>query len=597
MAELIAQGRNPTDQWRRELPIQAPVVLGREQVEWAVPWDPFISRRHAEVVWKGGRLRVSRLPRARNPILVQGKENNSFEIVPGDFFVIGETTFLLSEDPTTKSVSALPAVQEMTISPLELANLKVRDAQHQLDVLSRLPDVISGAANDHELFQRLVEMLLAGVRRADAVALVAVENADADHPNVRVLHAGVRRGSPDEFRPSQHLTLEAVLRRRQTVVHVWNAESGDSTQYTLGGAYDWAFCSPLQSEACKNWGIYITGKFGGTQAETFLAPWETNELADDLKFIELVAAILRALRQVKQLQRKQDSLSRFFSPAVLRALTANSDPERALQPCEADVSVLFCDLRGFSRKAETHAGDLIALLERVSKALGFMTQTILDHGGVIGDYQGDAAMGFWGWPLADPHMVKQTCLAALGIRTLFEASALNPEHPLHDFRVGIGIATGNAVAGQIGTTEQVKVTVFGPVVNLASRLEGMTKLLRVPILLDEATAKAVREQLPATSARCRRLAVVQPYGIDAPLTVSELLPPLSEYPLLSDLHLAQYEAALDAFLKGDWTKTYELLHLIPPQDRAKDFLLGFIIQNNHAPPANWNGVIPLSSKG
>ena len=157
--------------------------------------------------------------------------------------------------------------------------------------------------------------------------------------------------------------------------------------------------------------------------------------------------------------------------------------------------MLFCDLRGFSRKAEMHAGDLIPLLERVSKALGYMTQTILEHGGVIGDYQGDAAMGFWGWPLADPHMIKQTCLAALGIRTLFEASAADPEHPLHDFRIGIGIANGNAVAGQIGTTDQVKVTVFGPVVNLASRLEGMTKLLRVPILLDEPTAVAVRQQL------------------------------------------------------------------------------------------------------
>src|SRR5438128_2416213 len=124
MAELIAQGRNPTDQWRRELRDQEPVVLGREQVEWAVPWDPFISRRHAEIVWHEGRLRVARLPRARNPILLQGKECNSFEIAPGDFFVIGETTFLLSDDPTSKSVSALPAVQEMTISPLELANLK-----------------------------------------------------------------------------------------------------------------------------------------------------------------------------------------------------------------------------------------------------------------------------------------------------------------------------------------------------------------------------------------------------------------------------------------------------------------------------------------
>ena len=67
---------------------------------------------------------------------------------------------------------------------------------------------------------------------------------------------------------------------------------------------------------------------------------------------------------------------------------------------------------------------------------------------------------------------------------------------LSGFRMGIGIATGRAVAGKIGTVDQVKVTVFGPVVNLASRLESMTKVLCVPILLDETTARPCRGELP-----------------------------------------------------------------------------------------------------
>ena len=86
------------------------------------------------------------------------------------------------------------------------------------------------------------------------------------------------------------------------------------------------------------------------------------------------------------------------------------------------------------------------------------------------------------------------------------------------------------MAGKIGTVDQVKVTVFGPVVNLASRLEGMTKILRAPILLDEATAAAVRRQVPREVARVRRLAVVRPYGLDTPLEVSELLPPAAAVP-------------------------------------------------------------------
>jgi adenylate cyclase len=288
-------------------------------------------------------------------------------------------------------------------------------------------------------------------------------------------------------------------------------------------------------------------------------------------------------------------LCRFFSPAVRRVLTAG-DAEGTLKPRETEVTVLFCDLRGFARKIEAWAYDLVAMLERVSQALGVMTQNILAHKGVIADFLGDAALGFWGWPIPEPTMISQACLAALGIRAEFHAFAQRHDHPLAEFAVGIGIATGRAVAGRIGTPEQAKVTVFGPIVNLASRLEGMTRILHAPILLDEATARVVRQQLPTDQARCRRLALVKPFGLDTPLTVHELLPPAAQYPLLQDEHLAFYEAAFEAFIQGQWSTAYEMLHRVPPQDLGKDFLTGFIIQNHHSPPPGWNGVVALASK-
>jgi adenylate cyclase len=225
-----------------------------------------------------------------------------------------------------------------------------------------------------------------------------------------------------------------------------------------------------------------------------------------------------------------------------------------------------------------------------------MTQNILDRKGVIADFQGDAAMAFWGWPLPQPDKVLQACQAALGIRTLFERFPACPGHPLADFRVGIGVATGTAVAGQIGAPQQAKVTVFGPVVNLAARLEAMTRLLRVPILIDEATAQVARERLPPEVGRCRRLARVRPYGLQSPVLVSELLPPVADHPMLSDDHLRAYEQALDAFLTGDWPAAYALLHHVPPQDHGKDLLTGFILQHDHQPPPGWDGVIPLEHK-
>jgi adenylate cyclase len=225
-----------------------------------------------------------------------------------------------------------------------------------------------------------------------------------------------------------------------------------------------------------------------------------------------------------------------------------------------------------------------------------MTRQILEHGGVVGDFQGDAAMGFWGWPLALADAPQQSCKAALGIRTEFAAAAREATHALADFQAGIGLATGRAVAGKIGTADQVKVTVFGPVVNLASRLEGMTKTFGASILLDEETARVLRATMPSSVARVRRVARVRPFGMDAAVEISELLPPAEQFPQLTDEAIADYEAALDAFEARRWTQALELLHRVPAVDRVKDFLTVYIAQHNRTPPRGWDGVIALASK-
>jgi adenylate cyclase len=222
-------------------------------------------------------------------------------------------------------------------------------------------------------------------------------------------------------------------------------------------------------------GRFATGTAVGAEAS------DAVELRDDIKFCELVAATVSSIRELRRLERQQAGLSQFFSPVVMEAL-ATDDPQKVLVPREADVTVLFCDLRGFSRTSERNATDLMGLLERVSGALGVMTRQILEQGGVVGDFQGDAAMGFWGWPVAAGDAPERAVRAALSIQAQFAAAAKEQGHPLADFKVGIGIASGRAVAGKIGTADQAKVTVFGPVANLAARLESMTRSVHAPIL-------------------------------------------------------------------------------------------------------------------
>lgn len=622
MPDLIAQGPSPSDRWRRPLPKESagPVVvlLGRTAAGWAVPWDDRISRNHASLNWNGVRLEVSRVADARNPIFFKGLRQDAFEIGIGDHFVIGQTTFSLVDQRVRvlSQSDEAPAMTEHSYAPAQLRQARYRDADRRIEVLSRVPEIISSSSSDEEMCVRVVNVLLQGIPQAGFVAIVADQRNSAPNAvpfvanaprskslsetndfGIRLLHWDARNLIGHQFSPSAQLIQQATS-SRESVLHVWSRAVGESAvSYTQSENVDWAFCTPINSEACPGWAIYVAGDFANLLAQNTRDATAAIalDLQDDLKFTELTATTLGSLRQTRLLQRRQDSLRPFFAPVVQQAL-ATRDPDQVLAPREANVSVLFCDLRGFSRQSEESGDKLLELLRRVSDALGVMTHHILDRNGVVGDFHGDAAMGFWGWPLEQSSSVLQAAQAALAIRAEFEAAAAIEKHPLAGFRAGLGIATGKAVAGRIGTVDQVKVTVFGPVVNLASRLESMTKQLRAPILMDEATAARVRSEVPTHVARSRRVARVLPVGMTTPLMVSELLPPEGENEILSNAHILAYEKALDSLQDGNWSEAFRLLHQVPAEDRVKDFLTVFIAQHGRTAPPDWQGFIRLPEK-
>jgi adenylate cyclase len=287
-------------------------------------------------------------------------------------------------------------------------------------------------------------------------------------------------------------------------------------------------------------------------------------------------------------------MSQFFSPAVMETLV-DEDGSKALAPREDTVTVLFCDVRGFSKKVEQAKRDLHAVLQQMSDALGVMTQNILRHEGVIADFQGDAALGFWGWPAQPPDGPLPACLAALAISQQFLAAERDPKHSLHGFGVGVGIGYGRAIAGRIGTKEQIKVGVFGPVVNLASRLESMTRQLGVSIVLDDAAADYVRKNLPPTVGRVRRLVCVRPKGMETPATVNELLPAANGHGL-SDEQIAYYESGLDAVIAGRWEEALKILDPLVARDAPAAFLKRIMTETNCKPPAGWDGAFTLKAK-
>ena len=572
--------------------------LGRDATnEIPTPWDEQISRFH--VVLKSapaGGVRLTTLNTASNPAFVEGVSVTDTVMTAGQSFVIGTTRFELQQ--VTQSDSPRnTTVQQLAIDRKQLQQLRYDDADKRIEVLTSLPAVIRESGVERDLYVRLANLLLAGIQHAEGVAVVSL---NADSKRTTVLHQERRFEADGSMQPSTRL-VRNTFDQAKTVLHVWDDAEEQDANYTQHAGFSWAFCTPLagvssgQTETIESTGqspraLYIAGHSPAEGAQT-----NQNRLHADIKFTEFIADIVGSLQRQRELERQQSGLRQFFSPPVLEALGKDLDTS-LLEPRECDVTVLFCDLRGFSHRAEEQADNLTGLLERVSLALEVMTSQILRFGGVTGDFQGDAALGFWGWPISSDEAPLNACRAALAIRDEFASAHAQPDHPLKDFETSIGIAHGRAVAGKIGTSEQVKVTVFGPVVNIASRLESMTRQLHVPILIDDNLDALVRENTEHFEGRVRQLLNVLPYGMDNSLVVSELVPSAEACPQLTDKHLADFELGVQKFIEGDWTEAWRFLHSMPADDRAQDFLAMQITQHDRTAPGDWDGIVRMKKK-
>jgi adenylate cyclase len=565
--------------------------LGRSEPQsvWAAPWDDRISRLHVSLSWVDGKLLVRRLPEGRNRVFFRGEALNEFSMSPGQQFVIGNTTFAL-EDTKTDLPAPLTAV---AFAAEQLDAVSCADYPERIEVLAALPGVIRYSPSNEELERRVVDVLLRGMPRAEAAAIVHLRTeSPPDHPELDVNSPRVRQGD-DNWRPSRRLVSDAITHRRQSVLNIWRAGGLQPDAITLNTDYDWALCVPLSDEPTPGWGLYVTGRLETAASKNEkVVPQEL--LKSDLKFAELVAEIFNSLRQVLDLQRRQAVLARFLSRPVLAAI-AGQNMEEVLKPRETEVTVIFCDLRGSCRLAEEGQADLMASWGRVSEALNVMASSIIDQDGVIGDFQGDAAKGFWGWPLECPDRVQRAARAALAIRRRFEQASKQPANPLHAIRCGVGIATGRAIAGKLGTMDQFKIDLFGTAVNLAARLETMTKLLGVPVLIDERSAEELNPAANGHWVRIRRVARVRPYGMKTPILISELLPASVEPGAMTEQERKDYEAALDAFQEGRWDDTAKLLKRLRGE-RGADFLSSYMERHSHKPPADWDGIIDMESK-
>lgn len=220
------------------------------------------------------------------------------------------------------------------------------------------------------------------------------------------------------------------------------------------------------------------------------------------------------VRSEKERARIRSAFSHYVAPPLVAELVKNH--ERLKLGGEArEVTLLFADVRGFSRFSETlGAEDLVRFINRLFTPL---TETILANRGTIDKFMGDAVMAFWNAPLADPEHAKNACRAALAM--LKDLEALNAQLareasaaglPFAPVRLGIGLNTGPCVVGNVGSPQRFDYSVLGDVVNVASRFEEATKTFGADIILGQATAAQV------TDMALLELGTATPRGKDRP---------------------------------------------------------------------------------
>ncbi len=195
----------------------------------------------------------------------------------------------------------------------------------------------------------------------------------------------------------------------------------------------------------------------------------------------------------------RSAFSQYISPDLVEQL-AHSPERLTLGGEQRELTVLFSDIRGFTAISEAYKDDPQGLTALINRLFTPLTKDIVQHRGTIDKYMGDAIMAFWNAPLDDISHEAHACEAALTMLESLETlnderrREADPTQWAAPLRIGIGLNTGVCVVGNFGSDLHFNYSVLGDTVNLASRLEGLTKQYGVPIIVGEKTAQAVRSR-------------------------------------------------------------------------------------------------------
>jgi adenylate cyclase len=208
--------------------------------------------------------------------------------------------------------------------------------------------------------------------------------------------------------------------------------------------------------------------------------WNTSLLAIELFSIFVFTLAIKYVKEERNKKFVRGAFAKYVAPAVVDSIL--KDPAKLTVGGEKkDLTILFSDIRGFTTFSEKM--DAKALSSFLNDYLGIMTEIVFANEGTLDKYIGDAIMAFWGAPLDQPRHAENACRAAV---QMMQALAQNKDRFREQYGVevdiGIGLNTGTVSVGNMGSSNNFAYTVIGDHVNLASRLEGLTKYYATSIV-------------------------------------------------------------------------------------------------------------------
>ncbi len=289
----------------------------------------------------------------------------------------------------------------------------------------------------------------------------------------------------------------------------------------------------------------------------------------------------------------RQAFSTYVAPSVVQQLIENPQ-QLKLGGEQREITAFFSDVEGFTGISERLTPtELVGLL---NEFLTEMTDIILGHEGTVDKFEGDAIIAMFGAPNQLPNHAEQACLACVhmqerlvSLRGDWQTRGLPP------LKMRIGMCTGPAVVGNMGSSQRMDYTMMGDTVNTASRLEGANKAYHSYCLISESTRHAAGSAIAA-----RQIDVISVFGKTEPFRVYEVLGIQGQ--LATSVHgiIEAYEKGLQAYQKRNWDRAadyFQQVLALRPEDGPSRTLLKRCREFRHHPPdRNWKGVNSMKTK-